>query len=92
MTKRLINQGKRVFDGNFAPGMVGIFSDIQADKYLRGYPKEIVDIDNIKISFDQSKVQDFSVKAVKITKKSKTVAAADSTPPDDTKLAQALKA
>ena len=49
MTKRLMNQGKRKIDGNFAPGTVAIFSDETAAKMMKMYKGEIIDVDNIKI-------------------------------------------
>ena len=60
MTKRLMNQGKRKIDGNFAPGTVAIFSDETAAKMMKMYKGEIIDVDNIKISFNEKDVKDLS--------------------------------
>lgn len=92
MTKRLMNQGKRTFNGAFKPGMVGIFDDKQGEKLLSMYPKEIIDLDNLTVQFDSSKVQDFSGTAVKkatVLKPSKKAAGKGN--PSDDELSDALK-
>ncbi len=60
MTKRLMNQGKRKIDSVFAPGTVAIFSDETAKKLMKMYKGEIIDVDNIQISFSEKDVKDLS--------------------------------
>ena len=84
MSVRLKNESKRSFQFGvlkglkvFKPGEVAIFDDETAAILLK--QRGVIDIDNIKIDFDQTAVQDFSgskessddklVKALKAGKK-----------------------
>ena len=89
MSVTLKNESKRKFQigilkdlKEFKPGEVAVFNDENAAKLLKH--KGIVDVNNIKISFDETAVKDFTDVEFKETVKNKKL--------NDKKLADALNA
>lgn len=91
MPVKLMNKGQRTIrfargeDGLFAPKAVGIFNTKTAKVLMNLYPKDIIDLDNLTVDYDQTAVKDFSGDKGK----GKKVEAKE--PSDDEKLAQTLK-
>lgn len=63
---KVMNQGKRkITFGNgpnesVKPGGVVILNKEIADRNLKLYPKELIDLDNVKPDYEQEEVKDFS--------------------------------
>ena len=66
MSIRIKNQGKRIFQFGLKqnevlkPGGVVILNDEVGAKLLKSHPKELIDLDNLTVDFDQTKMEDFS--------------------------------
>lgn len=66
MTKKVRNEGQRTIqfgitpEENIRPKEVANLNDATAKKLLALFPGELIDLDNVEVSFDANKVKDFS--------------------------------
>ncbi len=98
MPVKLMNQGQRTIkfgktaEETFPPKTVAVFNEKTAKVLLDLHPGEVIDVDNLSVSYDQTKVHDFTATGGKASKKKAAEKnAAEKEPTEDEKLAKALQ-
>ncbi len=98
MSIRIKNEGKRKIqfgkteEESFLPGKVAIVGDELGKRHLKMFKRELVDIDNLTVSYDVGDVKDFTGEDEEVADKKKIATKPKKSEYNDDELSKLLKA